>query len=78
MSACSFSSGSPCGGGILAMIVSKTSSTPIPVLALHVVASVASIPIISSISSQTFSGSADGRSILFKIGITSKFCSIAV
>jgi translation elongation factor EF-4 len=38
----------------------------------------AGIPMISSISLMTFSGSADGRSILFKTGITSRPSSIAV
>lgn len=41
-------------------------------------ASIASIPTMSSISSATRSGSAAGKSILFKIGTTSKSISMAV
>ena len=50
ISACSGASGSPLGGGTLAISASSTSSTPRPVLALQRVASVASMPITSSIS----------------------------
>ena len=51
---------------------------PMPFLALARTASVASMPMMSSISSITRSGSADGRSILFSTGTTSTPCSIAV
>src|SRR5258708_5155271 len=50
MSACSGASGSPFGGGTLAISASSTSSTPRPVLALQCTASVAWLPITSSIS----------------------------
>ena len=49
---------SPVGAGIVCTRRSSTSSTPRPVLALQVTASVASIPMIFSISSLTRSGSA--------------------
>ena len=51
--ACSGASISPVGGGITATRRSSTSSTPIPLLALQATASVASMPMICSISSLT-------------------------
>ena len=51
---------------------------PSPVFALTFSVSEVSSPMISSISSITRSGSAEGRSILFKTGNTSRFCSMAV
>ena len=70
--------GSPEGGGTLAITASRMSSMPTPFLALARTASVASMPMMSSISSLTRSGSADGRSILLSTGMTSTPCSIAV
>jgi hypothetical protein len=78
ISACNGASGSPLGGGTLAISASSTSSTPRPVFALQCVASVASMPITSSISAIAFSGFAAGRSILLSTGITSTPSSIAV
>ena len=69
---------SPLGGGTRETIVSNTSLTPSPVLAEQRIASEASMPITSPISSITRSGSADGKSILFNTGVTSTPCSIAV
>ena len=51
---------------------------PSPVLALARMASCAWMPTMSSISSITRDGSADGRSILFSTGTTSTPSSIAV
>ena len=51
---------------------------PMPVLAEHGMASVASMPITSSISLLAFSGSACGRSILLSTGTTSTPRSSAV
>ena len=72
---------SPDGAGILVTICSRTSSILIPFLADISGASCASIPITSSISSITLSGSALGRSILLMAGINQKnirnFCIIA-
>ena len=76
--ACNGALGSPSGAGIFATISSNTSSIPTPVLAEQRTESIASMPTMSSISSATRSGSAAGKSILFKIGTTSKFISIAV
>ena len=70
--------GSPSGGGIFAITASRMSSMPTPFLALARTASVASMPMMSSISSMTRSGSADGRSILLSTGITVTPCSTAV
>ena len=56
-----------------AITSSKISSIPIPVFSEHGIASLASIPIMFSIWSLTVSGSAAGRSILFKTGIISWF-----
>jgi hypothetical protein len=78
MSACSGAAGSPEGGGTRAITASRMSSTPSPVLALARSASCAGIPMMSSISSITRSGSADGRSILLSTGTTVTPCSIAV
>ena len=68
MSALSGPSGLPSGGGMRAITASITSSTPSPVLALQRMASVASMPMTSSISWITRSGWAEGRSILFSTG----------
>ena len=70
MSAFSGAAGSPFGGGMRAITASRMSSMPSPVLALARTASCASMPMMSSISSITRSGSADGRSILFSTGTT--------
>jgi hypothetical protein len=78
ISACSGAFGSPLGGGTRATMDSRISSMPMPVLALALTASVASRPITSSISAAAASGSADGRSILFRMGTTSTPSSIAV
>ena len=78
MRADSGAAGSPFGGGTLAITASRMSSMPIPFLAEARTASVASMPMMSSISSMTRSGSADGRSILFSTGTTSTPCSMAV
>ena len=68
---------SPFGAGILLTTCSSTSSIPIPFLADILGASCASIPITSSISFTTRSGSALGRSILFITGNTSRSWSRA-
>ncbi len=68
---------SPFGAGISVTIRSKISIIPTPSLADAKTASCAGIPIISSISSLTFVGSALGRSILFITGMISKSLSIA-
>ncbi|MNR36109.1 hypothetical protein D3C85_1540000 [compost metagenome] len=78
ISACSGASISPVGGGMTSTRRSSTSITPMPLLALQATASVASMPMIFSISSLTLSGSAWGRSILFSTGMTSRPCSMAV
>ena len=52
------------------MTASRISSTPSPVLALARIASWAGMPMMSSISVMTRSGSADGKSILFSTGTT--------
>ena len=59
------------------MIVSKISSIPSPVLPEQEIALTVSIPTTSSISFLVFSISDAGRSILFKIGITSWLISKA-
>ena len=71
-------SGSPSGAGSLWTIASRTSSILMPFLAEIRGASSASIPITSSISSLTRSGSALGRSILLITGNTSRLWSIAI
>ena len=63
---------SPSGDGIFLTIASSTSLQFSPVLAEISGASDASIPITSSISAFTLSGSADGKSILFITGKTSR------
>ena len=70
ISAFSGAAGSPFGGGMRAITASRMSSTPSPVLALARIASCAGMPMMSSISSMTRSGSADGRSILLSTGTT--------
>jgi hypothetical protein len=60
------------------MMASSSSGTPSPVLALTRAASPAAMPMISSISRVTRSGSAEGRSILLMTGSTSTPCSVAV
>ena len=61
----------PFGAGNLLIMVSKISSIPSPVLPEQGIALVVSIPTTSSISFFVFSISDAGKSILFKIGITS-------
>ena len=61
----------PFGAGNLLIIVSKISSIPSPVFPEQEIAFVVSIPTTSSISVFVFSISEAGKSILFKIGITS-------
>ena len=78
ISACRGAWLSPFGGGKRLMRASSSSGTPSPVLALTLAASVASMPMISSISCITRSGSAEGRSILLMTGSTSRPCSMAV
>ena len=58
-------------------IVSKISVMPIPSFAEAKIAPLQSKPIISSISPITRSGSAPGKSILFKTGIISRLLSRA-
>ena len=59
------------GAGNLVTIASSTSGIPTPVFADMCIASVASIPITSSICSDTLSGSAAGKSTLFSTGTIS-------
>ena len=58
--------GRPCGGGTRAISSSSTSATPAPVFAEMRRTSSGCSPIRSAISSATRSGSAPGRSILFR------------
>jgi len=74
----SAASGLPRGAGTLATMASRISSTPMPVLAEHGIASLASMPITSSISAFALSGSDCGRSILLSTGSTSTPRSSAV
>ena len=78
ISAFSDASGLPFGAGTRRITASRISATFSPVLALARMALWASMPMTSSISCTAFSGSAEGRSILFSTGITSTPCSIAV
>ncbi len=59
-------SGLPRGAGMRVITASRISSMPSPVLAEQGMAWLASMPITSSISAMALSGSACGRSILFK------------
>ena len=59
------------------MIASRILSIPSPVLPEHGIALVVSMPTTSSISFFVLSISDAGRSILFRIGITSWFISSA-
>ncbi len=68
---------SPDGAGTYSTTCSKISSIPIPAFALAKTASDASIPITSSISVRTRSGSAAGKSILLITGKISKSLSNA-
>ena len=77
MSARAGASGSPDGGGTRATSSSSTSMTPSPVLAEMRLTSSAGSPISSAISAATRSGSAPGRSSLFRHGISSSPPSIA-
>ena len=77
MSARGGSAGSPAGGGTRAISSSSTSVTPAPVLALIWRTSSAGSPISSATSAATRSGSAPGRSTLFRHGISSSPASIA-
>ena len=76
-SAFSGASGSPLGGGRRVTRASSTPSMLMPVLAEIITASDASSPITSSICCFTRSGSAAGRSILFRMGTISCPASIA-
>src|SRR5919198_86293 len=77
MSARGGASGSPCGGGTFCTSSSRTSSTPSPVLPeIRLMVSGGS-PSSSETSSATRSGSAPGRSILFRQGISSSPASTA-
>ena len=67
----SFSSWVPLGAGKSLTIASNILSIPSPVLPEQPIAIEVSIPITSSISFFVFSKSEAGKSILFKIGITS-------
>jgi hypothetical protein len=79
ISACSGFSVSPLGAGTRASTASQNRATFSPVLALARIASCAEMPITSSISWIALAGSADGRSILFRTGITHPTpCSMAV
>ena len=69
--------GSPPGGGTSAISSSSTSSTPSPVLAEIRRTSSAGSPSSSAISPATRSGSAPGRSILFRAGMSSSPASTA-
>src|SRR3954463_8643523 len=72
MSARGSASGSPPGGGAFATSSSRTSSTPSPVLPeMRRIVSAGS-PSSSATSSATRSGSAPGRSILFRHGVSSR------
>ena len=71
MSARGGPSGSPEGGGTRAISSSSTSPTPSPVLPLIFRIESAGSPISSLTSPATRSGSAPGRSILFRHGISS-------
>ena len=70
-------SGSPAGAGMRSTMPVNRPSRPAPVLALTFKASWASMPMISSISRATRAGSAEGRSILFSTGTTSRPLSMA-
>ena len=76
--ACKFSSSDFLGAGIFCAICCIRSFKFVPSLALTDKASDASMPMISSISFLTLSGSACGRSILLITGITSRPRSIAL
>ena len=67
----------PLGSGMYFTIASRRSSIPIPVFPETRTALSVGRPIISSISSFTFSGSAEGRSILLITGSISRSCSKA-
>jgi hypothetical protein len=69
--------GSPDGGGTRATISSRTSSTPSPVLPEIRRIEAAGSPRRSATSSATRSGSAPGRSILLRQGMSSSPASIA-
>ena len=69
--------GSPWGGGTSLTTRSSTSRMPMPILADTRGASMQGRPITSSTSLAAASGSALGRSILFKIGTTSRLWSMA-
>ena len=72
MSARGGASGSPLGGGTRAISSSSTAVTPSPVLALIRRTESAGSPSRSATSSATRSGSAPGRSTLFRHGISSR------
>ncbi len=70
-------SGSPDGGGTRSTSCSRTSVTPSPVLPEMMRMSSGSSPMSSETSPATRSGSAPGRSILFRHGMSSRPASIA-
>ena len=75
--ACSGASGSPLGGGIFSITLAKISSIPIPSLPEANTMSSRLQPNRSITSSATTSGSAPGKSILFKTGMISRSCPSA-
>ena len=77
MSALSGSSSFPFGAGILVMIASRISSTPVPCLAEASRHSFPSIPTMSSICSRMRSGSALWTSILLMTGTMARLLSRA-
>ena len=78
ISAFSGASGSPVGAGMSVTIRSSTSLMPTPSLADTRGASMQGRPMMSSTSLAAVSGSALGRSILFRIGTTSRLWSMAI
>ena len=68
---------SPAGAGTRATMASRISAIPMPSLALARSTSSRGIPSVSSSSSVTLSGSADGRSILLTTGMIVRFCARA-
>ena len=77
MSAWGGASTEPLGGGTLATMVSRTCSTPRPLLALIISASAAGMARTFSICDLTSSGCAAGRSILLITGMMVRLCCAA-
>ena len=75
--ACSGALSSPFGAGMRFTTASRILSTPKPVFPDAGMMSSGSQPIKSMIWSDTSSGMAPGRSILFRIGMISRSCSRA-